>query len=422
VIYEALIFALGFLVAGLLTLLILPAVWRRAVRLSARRLEMQMPLSMTEIVAERDQLRAEFAVTQRRMEQNSERLTRTIAETQSELGRRAIQIAALQENLATARARVGSLDKELSDAQRATNETQAELVASAKAHYDASGRLEDTQNKLFQLERAHRGLNEIADQRRTAIAALETRVSGLELRIEDLRRELAEAGSLIERKNRELLTLADERDITKAELGVAQIRGENLHSQIGGYTDQIASLSAEVRHLRESSAFAQRQHSEQLAAIAGYESTLVGNARLTDEVQGRLERAKQHALVIENRYSQRLDVLRQEKAAVDGALEAARNERDKLKQELAAHRSEDRTAIMATPETDIALLRAAIADMAADVLRLAGNQDGPTDAGPRSLSPKRPIEQPGAQKTFGEQKTFPEKKRAIQSSNTKVRN
>ena len=46
----------------------------RALRLSRRRLEMQMPLSMDEIVAERDQLRAEFAVDRRRIEQAAEAL------------------------------------------------------------------------------------------------------------------------------------------------------------------------------------------------------------------------------------------------------------------------------------------------------------------------------------------------------------
>src|SRR5947199_9132087 len=66
------IFALGFFVAGLLALLFLPAVQRRAARLAARRLEMQLPLSMEEIVAERDQLRAEFAVERRRIEQKLE--------------------------------------------------------------------------------------------------------------------------------------------------------------------------------------------------------------------------------------------------------------------------------------------------------------------------------------------------------------
>ena len=49
-------FALGFLVAGLLTLLFLPAFWRRAMRLSMRRLQMLAPMSMQEVIAERDRL------------------------------------------------------------------------------------------------------------------------------------------------------------------------------------------------------------------------------------------------------------------------------------------------------------------------------------------------------------------------------
>ena len=54
-------FGLGALLTGIVALLFLPLFWRRAVRLSTRSLEMRLPLSMTEIVAERDQLRAEFA-------------------------------------------------------------------------------------------------------------------------------------------------------------------------------------------------------------------------------------------------------------------------------------------------------------------------------------------------------------------------
>ena len=91
-------FGLGFLVSGLLSLLFLPAFWRRAVRLSKRRVEMQMPLSMTEIVAERDQLRAEHALEQRRIEQKYAAVTQARAEDLGELGRRATQIVALGES------------------------------------------------------------------------------------------------------------------------------------------------------------------------------------------------------------------------------------------------------------------------------------------------------------------------------------
>jgi hypothetical protein len=167
---------------------------------------------------------------------------------------------------------------------------------------------------------------------------------------------------------------------------------------------------------------AKRQHGKQVAAIAGHQSSLVANARLAAEVEAGLEQARLHALEIERQFAQRLGALRQEKAAVDGALEAARNERDKLKQELAARRAEERAA--PAQEADFAKLRTAISDMAADLLdvvRIAGNPEGPPDA-QRLISPKRPPEPPTPPKTFAEPRALPEKKRATQSSITKVRN
>ncbi|MGC2051251.1 MAG: hypothetical protein WA636_07150, partial [Methylovirgula sp.] len=94
------IFALGFLFAGLVALAFAPAFWRRANRLTRRRLEMQVPLSVQEILAERDQLRAEFAVGQRRLELRVAEINRAHAADRGELGRRAVEIDALNDNIA----------------------------------------------------------------------------------------------------------------------------------------------------------------------------------------------------------------------------------------------------------------------------------------------------------------------------------
>ncbi len=55
-------FGIGFLVAALFGLLFIPPVHNRAVRLTMKRLEASTPLSITEIRADKDQLRAKFAV------------------------------------------------------------------------------------------------------------------------------------------------------------------------------------------------------------------------------------------------------------------------------------------------------------------------------------------------------------------------
>jgi hypothetical protein len=51
-------FALGALAAALVTLLIMPAIWRRAVRLTKKRIEAATPITLAEFRADKDQLRA----------------------------------------------------------------------------------------------------------------------------------------------------------------------------------------------------------------------------------------------------------------------------------------------------------------------------------------------------------------------------
>ena len=51
-------FSIGFLAASLFGLVLIPLVHNRAVRLTMKRLEAATPLSMAEIQADKDQLRA----------------------------------------------------------------------------------------------------------------------------------------------------------------------------------------------------------------------------------------------------------------------------------------------------------------------------------------------------------------------------
>jgi hypothetical protein len=65
---------IGFLVSALIGLAVMPLVHDRAVRLTTRRLRAALPQSMKEIQADRDLLRAEFAMSTRRLEMSLEHL------------------------------------------------------------------------------------------------------------------------------------------------------------------------------------------------------------------------------------------------------------------------------------------------------------------------------------------------------------
>src|ERR1044072_230055 len=81
-------FGLGFLASSLLGLIIVPFVHARAVRLTVRRLEAATPLSMAEIQADKDHLRAAFAVSTRRLEMSVEQLKNKSTGQLAELGKK----------------------------------------------------------------------------------------------------------------------------------------------------------------------------------------------------------------------------------------------------------------------------------------------------------------------------------------------
>lgn len=82
-----LVFLLGMLCAGLIWLLVLPAVWRRAERLTRERIERALPLNTNEILAERDRERAAFAVQRLTLDAQAETTQAGIVQAKAEVGR-----------------------------------------------------------------------------------------------------------------------------------------------------------------------------------------------------------------------------------------------------------------------------------------------------------------------------------------------
>ena len=81
-------FATGFLLASLIALVVSPLIHARAVRLTKRRLEAALPQSIAEIQADKDELRAEFAMSTRRLEMTIEQLKNKGTRELAELGKK----------------------------------------------------------------------------------------------------------------------------------------------------------------------------------------------------------------------------------------------------------------------------------------------------------------------------------------------
>lgn len=79
VVQNAMYLALGFLAAALIAIAVGPAFWRRAVRLTRRRIEAATPVTLAEFRADKDKLRAEFAIALRKHQLKIEALREQIS-------------------------------------------------------------------------------------------------------------------------------------------------------------------------------------------------------------------------------------------------------------------------------------------------------------------------------------------------------
>ncbi len=91
-IQSVMLVLLGFFAAGLLVLLVAPAYWRRAVRITTEHMKRTMPMTTAEIRADKDRIRAESAIRIHRLQKKAEQLKLNEARQLIELNRRDARI------------------------------------------------------------------------------------------------------------------------------------------------------------------------------------------------------------------------------------------------------------------------------------------------------------------------------------------
>ena len=379
---QAMIFALGCLAAGLLMLLLLPAVWRRAVRLSSRRLAMQVPLSLDEIVAERDQLRAAFAIEQRRLEQKAESLGEARAQDMAELGRRAIKLNGQEQAIAAQRLDIAALQQRAETTRLELLQVQGEVGSLHTALFDADGLRERREGQLRASQDAYQLLQIGSGQQQVTISDLETRLSVTEMSLDAHVWQLAEGHRMLGQRNEEVETLVSERSHARAQVVALMQRRDGLQGDLAALGEQRDALGEALAKAQAEAVATSRENARRAQSIAAYEQQVQDMGARSKAMQERNERALQQAYASERDMAHRLESIRSEKAVANGALLAARDERARLQRELAlvqanaAHevtRAAPGNAATGAADSDAADsdadLRRAITDLAERLLR-----------------------------------------------------
>ncbi len=323
---QAIYFGLGCAVAGLCALGFAPLWWARAIRLTKQRLQVQIPVSMQEIMADRDHLRAEFAVERRKLEQEMERVRATKAADMSELGRRAMSIAELSETLAATRVVVADQAAENARLLREETANDAERGALRMALHDNDVFYEQRLAGYDALRRAHHALEEQMEERRATIAALHTRVMGLEMTIEDAARARGGLERRLEFAREEARILAEERDRLSDQLVAMDAARETLRKRLGAEITRGDELEADKTAMES-------ERDEARARIGRLETELETAALALEEAREReksihLSKSLQAEKVrgAGRQFVETIEALQADNAALRGALDAARRQ------------------------------------------------------------------------------------------------
>src|SRR3984885_3119340 len=362
-------FGIGFLVAALLCLLFVPLVHNRAVRLTMKRLEAATPLSIAEIRADKDQLRAEFAMSTRRLEMSVEKMKAKTTSQLAELGKKTDAINQLKKELGEKTATIFALearDKTLREQLRATEE---EFEIKSGSLREAERHLADKEAELNKLLGELGEQTLVADSQRTEISAFRTQVEAMKISVADYERSVAETEQRLTRERADSQAVAGDLTAARGKLGDLGTRTTDLERQLFVQTTEAELLSRRAEDLES-------RLNEQGRMLADRDYQL-------DRMRHELEAARKvegdlraELSTTGNRSSRAVDRFRGDIAQLEAQLAAAVEERAKLQREIGTMKR-DAESTWAAERVENALLRERINDVAAEVARLTATLEGP---------------------------------------------
>lgn len=213
-----LLFALGFLAAALVALIVAPIIHRRVVSLTERRIRASVPLSVAEIRAEKDMARAAYAAENARLsvdlKHNRDQLTESVAR-----GTR------LSNELVAIRA-------EKLDAVKTIEEQESSIR-------DLNAQMHDRDAKITTLTGNFSDAARLAEARKHEIAMRDDQINRLGSEIEELRIDLVTLDTEAENFKSQIRELRTERNQLREALKDAEATGRDLENRLKSNDERL---------------------------------------------------------------------------------------------------------------------------------------------------------------------------------------
>ncbi|MEP3439037.1 MAG: hypothetical protein ABJN75_19990 [Hoeflea sp.] len=284
-----LLFALGFLAAALVALIVAPIVQRRVVSLTERRIRASVPLSAAEIRAEKDMARAAFAAENARLSVDLKRNRDLLSESVARSAR-------LSDDLVAIRA-----------AKLSAEETITQRDASIR---DLNAEVTERDDKITTLTGNFSDATRLAEARRQEMAKRDDQINRLGSELEELRIDLVTLDTEAENFKSQIRELRDERNALRESLKLAENAARDLENRLKSSEDRLTQNEEKLakaitaltdrenaldRRVAEIERFRQknRQLSEELrAARSALKKSANGTSTATDSGSGKNQQPK----------------------------------------------------------------------------------------------------------------------------------
>lgn len=265
IIENILYFIMGLLVAGLVAMMVIPAIWRRAVRVTRKRIEAATPMTLSEFKADKDQLRAEFAMSTRRLEMNVDALRKRLSGQLNEINAKRIevqtiktehqdrekQVSELLSREVMLKKRITELEREGAAVARKLRKSEEELSQSIHAELSTKTR-EDIAKKL----------NETLDAERKRSSFLQEQVERLGKQLDEQQKseekqllKLDKLKAQLESREKDLVDTEDALSIAEKNMATSEKQLNAILEQTNTALDrredhahELAKTNSELEH------------------------------------------------------------------------------------------------------------------------------------------------------------------------------
>src|SRR6185295_4331598 len=231
-----------FLASSLLRLIIVPFVHSRAVRLTIRRLEAATPVSMAEIQADKDQLRAEFAMSTRRLEMSVDQLKAKTTGQLAELGKKTDAINRLKTEIGDKTAAMIAMEAREKALRDQIHTTEEELTVKTNTMHETARALSDKEAELAKLTTELGERSFLTDSQRVEIVALRTQTEALKGQVDRVEGEISEAQDRLVREK-------SEADTATRELAAEREKTQGLSIRVGDLEQALTVHKTEAELL-----------------------------------------------------------------------------------------------------------------------------------------------------------------------------